>query len=58
LNCPPAQVPLHGVILVDVSAGFCRKPAYLLFTDTNHPSRYAGLAIIAPAIRKTFAAVR
>jgi peptidoglycan/LPS O-acetylase OafA/YrhL len=56
LNCPPAHVPLHGVTIVDVSAGFCRKPAYLLFTDANHPSRYAGLAIIAPAIRKALEA--
>ena len=58
LSCPPAQVPLHGVTVVDVSAGFCRKPAYLLFTDTNHPSRYAGLAIIAPALRRALAAAR
>ena len=51
LRCPTAHLPLKGVTLVDVSAQFCRKPAYLLFSDSNHPSRYAGLEIIAPALR-------
>jgi len=51
LKCPRAHVPLNGIILVDVSAQFCRSPAYRLFSDSNHPSRFAGLEIIAPAIR-------
>jgi peptidoglycan/LPS O-acetylase OafA/YrhL len=51
ISCPSPHIPLHGILLVDVSAGFCREPASLLFTDSNHPSRYAGLKIIAPAIR-------
>lgn len=53
ISCPPPHIPLHGILLVDVSAGFCREPASLLFTDWNHPSRYAGLKIIAPAIRRS-----
>ncbi|WP_407828806.1 acyltransferase family protein [Sphingomonas sp.] len=56
LTCPKAHIPLHGIILVDVSAAFCGQPAYMLFSDSNHPSRYAGLAIIAPAIRKAMQA--
>ncbi|MEO7864576.1 MAG: SGNH hydrolase domain-containing protein [Sphingomicrobium sp.] len=52
LVCPPARVPLDGITLVDVSAEFCRKPVYLLFSDANHPSRFAGLKIIAPMIRR------
>jgi peptidoglycan/LPS O-acetylase OafA/YrhL len=52
LACPTANVPLHGVRLIDVSAGFCTRPAYLLFNDSNHPSRYAGLTVIAPEIRR------
>ena len=51
-NCPKARLPLRGVTVVDVSASFCGEPAYKLFFDSNHPSRHAGLAIIAPAIRK------
>jgi peptidoglycan/LPS O-acetylase OafA/YrhL len=51
IACPRPRIPLHGIRLVDVSAGFCGKPPYLLFTDSNHPSRYAGLSIIAPALR-------
>lgn len=40
-----------GITLVDVSEGFCRSPSFELYSDNSHPSRYAGLAIIAPAIR-------
>jgi peptidoglycan/LPS O-acetylase OafA/YrhL len=52
LRCPIAHVPLRGVTVVDVSSGFCREPPYLVFQDSNHPSRFAGLTIIAPAIRE------
>jgi peptidoglycan/LPS O-acetylase OafA/YrhL len=53
IRCPSSHVPLYGIVLVDVSADFCREPASLLFTDSNHPSRYAALKIIAPAIRRS-----
>ena len=52
LHCPGARVPLHGIILVDVSAPFCEQPAPILFSDSSHPSRHAGRSIIAPAIRR------
>lgn len=50
VGCPPAALPLVGAIIIDVSAGFCRYPSDLLFTDSNHISRFAGLAIVAPAL--------
>jgi hypothetical protein len=56
LTCRKAQIPLRNVTVIDVSSGFCGKPAYLLYRDSNHPSRYAGLAIIAPAIRNSLRA--
>lgn len=52
LSCAKARVPLHGVILVDVSAGFCREPPHELFWDSNHPSLHAGQTVIAPAVRR------
>jgi hypothetical protein len=56
LSCPKPQVPLNGVTLIDVSTPFCRSgPAYRLLTDSNHPSRYAGLTIIAPAVQAAVA---
>jgi hypothetical protein len=58
LHCPRGAVPLNGITLVDVSEGFCRSPAFDLYSDNSHPSRYAGLAIIAPAIREALQAVR
>jgi len=56
LTCSAADIPLKRVTIVDVSADFCGRPAYALFSDSNHPSRYAGLAIIAPAIENALAA--
>ncbi len=56
LSCTMPTVALRGIMLVDVSADFCREPAYILFTDSNHPSRHAGLTIVAPAIRRSLAA--
>ena len=52
LRCPAARVPLRGATIVDVSSGFCRAPPYMLFPDSNHPSRYAGMTIVAPAIQE------
>ena len=52
LRCPAARIPLRGVTVVDVSGGFCAEPPYLLFTDSNHPSRHAGLTVIGPELRK------
>jgi len=47
LSCPKAAIPLSRVVLVDVSDAFCGKPVSSLYSDNSHPSRYAGLAIIA-----------
>jgi hypothetical protein len=58
LRCASAVVPLRGVMLVDVSDGFCREPASALYSDSSHPSRYAGLTIIAPAIERALHARR
>ena len=55
LDCRPAAVPLSRVTIVDVSSGFCRYPAAVLFTDANHVSRFAGQAVIAPALRNALA---
>jgi peptidoglycan/LPS O-acetylase OafA/YrhL len=55
LDCAPARVPLSRVTIVDVSSGFCRYPASALFTDDNHVSRFAGQAIIAPALQRALA---
>jgi peptidoglycan/LPS O-acetylase OafA/YrhL len=52
LTCPRPSVPLRGVTVVDVSGPFCGEPAARLFTDSNHVSRYAGLKIVAPAVRE------
>jgi hypothetical protein len=41
-----------------VSAAFCRYPADLLFTDSNHISRFAGVKIIAPAVAAAIAKQR
>jgi hypothetical protein len=51
LSCPRPNVPLRHVTLVDVAAPFCTGTPYRLLTDDNHPSRYAGLTIIEPAVR-------
>lgn len=51
LECASARVPLERVTIVDVAAGFCRHPVSALFTDGNHISRFAGKAIIAPALQ-------
>ena len=58
LSCPAAKIPLRRVTLVDVSTGFCRLPAYKLYSDSNHPSRYAALAIVAPAVREAMQGAR
>jgi hypothetical protein len=51
VSCPKATVPLHRVIIVDLSKGFCDgAPAWRLFTDGNHVSRFAGLSIITPKV--------
>jgi hypothetical protein len=55
LNCPKGDVHLTGVTVIDVSAAFCHGVPYRLLTDSSHPSRYAGLTIITPALRGAMA---
>jgi peptidoglycan/LPS O-acetylase OafA/YrhL len=50
LTCQKAKVPLRNVLIADVSSGFCGRDPSMLFTDSNHVSRAAGLQIVAPAI--------
>jgi hypothetical protein len=52
LRCGSGSIPLRGATLVDVSKGFCRQPALALYSDSSHPSRHAGLTVIAPAMRR------
>ena len=55
LTCAAAVVPLTGATIIDLSANFCRgQPVEDLFTDSNHISRSAGIAIVAPAIRRAW----
>lgn len=52
LACPPAQVPLRGVAVIDLAPASCRYPApERLFSDPNHPSQTANTAVIAPMLR-------
>jgi hypothetical protein len=56
LNCPPANVPVQGALIVDLSAAFCAHPRpWLLFTDSNHPSATANREVIAPILRTALA---
>ncbi|WP_324806769.1 acyltransferase family protein [Sphingomonas sp. LY29] len=49
--CPSAKVPVDDVTVIDLSRRFCAYGRPLdLFNDANHPSREAGLKVIAPAI--------
>ena len=55
LNCAVPDPPVRDVLVVNEAAAFCRYPADLLFTDSNHVSRFAGLKIVAPAVRAALA---
>jgi hypothetical protein len=53
LACHTSAIPLSNVTVIDVSEAFCSQPRPdELFTDNNHPSRTAGLRIIAPAFQR------
>lgn len=55
--CPPAQVPVSGATVVDLSAAFCAHPQpWKLFTDGNHASMTANREVIAPAVRRALSA--
>ncbi|MDB5678126.1 acyltransferase family protein [Sphingomonas bacterium] len=58
-DCPPARVPLSGVMVVDLSTAFCAYPEpWRLFVDRNHASMTANRAVIAPVLAAALAGSR
>ena len=56
LRCKTPELPLRGVIVVDLSVAFCAyAEPWRLFVDRNHPSMTANRAIIQPVLTEVLA---